>query len=74
MNPHKFLPCGCFVDFTGIEFNQILIKHDNSIGTRIKEMRGPSTTNQYLLNPELLLSFTFLFLDELFPNTTQKIK
>jgi hypothetical protein len=44
MNPHKFVPYGCFMDFTRIEFNQILIKHDNDIGTRIKEMLGPSTT------------------------------
>ena len=24
-----------------IEFNQIIIKHDNGIETRIKELRGP---------------------------------
>jgi hypothetical protein len=42
----------------------MLIKHDNVIETRIKEMHGPSTTNPYLSNPELLPPFTFLFLDE----------
>jgi hypothetical protein len=46
----------------------MLINHDNGIETRIKEMCGPSTTNRYLSNLELLPPFTFLFLDEAFPN------
>jgi hypothetical protein len=55
-----------------MEFNQMLINHDNGIETRIKEMRGPRTTNRYLLNLELLPPFTFLFLDEAFLNPVQK--
>jgi hypothetical protein len=52
----------------------MLINHDNGIETRIKEMHGPSTTNWYLSNPELLPPFTFLFLDEAFPNTARQRK
>jgi hypothetical protein len=64
----------CLVDFTRIEFNQMLINHDNDIETRIKEMCGPSTTNRYLLNLELLPPFTFLFLDEAFLNLVRQKK
>jgi hypothetical protein len=42
MNPHRYIAGGCLVDLTRIEFNQMLINHDNGIETRIKEMRGPS--------------------------------
>jgi hypothetical protein len=52
----------------------MLINYDNGIETRIKEMHRPSTTNQYLLNPELLPPFTFLFLNEEFPNPARQIK
>jgi hypothetical protein len=73
-NPHKFVPCFFLKHFTRIEFNHIPIKHDNGIETRIKEMHGPSTTNQYLSNLELRFPFTSLYLDEMFPTTAEQRK
>jgi hypothetical protein len=52
----------------------MLINDDNDTETIIKEMRRSSTTNRYLSNPELLPPFTFLFLDEAFPNPAQQRK
>jgi hypothetical protein len=50
----------------------MIINYDNGIETRIKEMHGPSTTNQYLLNPKILPAFTFLFINEEFPTPARQ--
>jgi hypothetical protein len=65
-----FLPQALYENRIQSDTNQ----DDNGIETRIKGMRGPSTTNQYLSNLELRFPFTSLYLDEMFPTTAQQRK
>jgi hypothetical protein len=67
-NAHKLVLFACLNHFTRIEFNQILVKHDNGIETRIKEMRGPSTTYFLLYKTQLRFPLTGNLFDEAFPN------
>ena len=60
--------------FTIIEYNQIIIMHDNGIETRIIEMRGPSTTYRDPSKMQLLFPFTDNILDEPFPTPARQKK
>jgi hypothetical protein len=55
---------------TRIEFNQIIIKHDNGIETRIKG----STTYLVQNKSQLRFPFTDFILDEPFPNPARQRK
>ena len=59
-----------------IEFNQIIIKHDNGIETTIKELCGPIYSTTYLGGIKIQLQFpnTLNLLDELFPNPAREKK
>ena len=69
-NPHRLLPAGCLSDFTRIESNQIIIKHDIMVLKLESNMCAEVGSNTYIKfsKLELLFPFTKNYLDEFFPS------